>query len=199
MKVVLHTEWADDAAVSPPIRRRIDGFEDIKKRIAGGREEVLHLHAFTYAFLRKAKNVDLYVEADDRKIETWLTDLRKSLVALEAFEREGSELPESHTSLKPIYLALRRVFARPGARDERRAMVHLLMNGPCTDAGLAEGLGLSVNLAVRVRKALQPALKPKEGSDAYWISKTALPVVVFLVRETTGIDPLSALDDHVAA
>ena len=70
------------------------------------------------------------------------------------------------------------------------------MNGPCTDADLKEDLGLpSENLAIRVRKALQPGLTVADKGGPYEVSEAALPVVAFLVRETTGVDPLSSLVD----
>ena len=193
MRVVLHLEWSEELKATPPMKRRVDGFNDIKQHIAKARDGEIHLHAFTYAFLRKAKNIDLYVEADDKRVQQKLYCINRSVQALEALERDGAHLKAEHASLKPIYLALRRVVARAGARDERRALVHLLMNGPCTDADLAADLVLSENLAIRIRKALQPGLGDPDGQGHYGISDAALPVVVFLVRETTGIDPLSSL------
>ena len=197
MRIVLHLEWDDEVIANPPTKRRIAGFDAIKERIAKAQEEDIHLHAFTYAFLRKAKNVDLYADPDDTQIRQWLDDLRKSLAALEEFERDGVELTGPHSPLGPIYLELRRVFARASARDERRAMVHLLMNGPCSDADLAEDLSLSTNLAVRVRKALTPAIVPWGADNRYWISDAALPIVVFLVRESIGIDLLEGLENRI--
>ena len=196
MRVVLHLDWNDDVAASPRIKRRKDGFDAIKRRLAEPGSGDLHLHAFTYAFLRKAKNVDLYVDVDDTRIGERLRELRCCLKALEEFERDGVELTGRHSSLGPIYLDLRRVFARAGARDERRAMVHLLMNGPCSDADLVEDLALSLDLAARVRKALAPAIGPWGDGDRYCISDAALPVAMFLVRESIGINLLDSLDDR---
>lgn len=194
MRVVLHLDWDDAVKSTPPMLRRIAGFDAIKRQIAEERDDALHLHAFTYAFLRRAKNVDLYVEADDREIQDRLRALRSAMAALETFERDGTDLRGDYAPLKPLYLALRRVVARPSARDERRVLVHLVMNGPCSDADFAKDLGISENLAVRVRKALQPALTSEGDSNLHRISDEAMPVVLFVVRETTGVDPLAALD-----
>ena len=193
MRAVLHLDWNEKVRATGPIHRRIDGFEAIKQRIAEGSAEDLHLHAFSYAFLKGAKNVDFYLKADDGAIREQIGKLRQMMTGLEDFERDGLDLDGKDDSTKTIYLALRPVAARTNARDERRALVHLLMNGPCSNQELADVLGLSTNLATRVIKALRAGLDGPDSDDRYGISDEALGVVLFLVRETTGISPLDHL------
>jgi hypothetical protein len=193
VRVVLHLDWNEKVRATGPIHRRIDGFEAIKKRIAEGSKEDLHLHAFSYAFLKGAKNVDLYLEADDNAIRKRLADLRETMTALEGFERDGRDFCGKDDVVKKIYLALRPAAARANARDERLALVHLLMNGPASPDELAATLGLSTNLAIRVIKALDAGLEGPDADGRYGISDKALGVALFLVRETTGISPLDLL------
>ncbi len=195
MRAVLHLDWNERVRETGAIHRRIDGFEAIKQRIADRSEEDLHLHAFSYAFLKGAKNVDFYLEADDGAIRERISKLRQMMTALEDFERDGRDLSGKDDVTKKIYLALRPVAARANARDERRALVHFLMNGPCSPEELAGALDLSPNLAVRVIKALNASLDGPDADDRYGISDNALGVVLFLVRETTGISPLDHLSD----
>lgn len=193
MRVKLHLDWDRGLGEAPPLERRIEGFDALKKRLAAASDEPLDMHAFTYAFLRRAKNVDLFVEADDTEIRDRLAKLRRERDALEAFERDGDRPEGDAAGLVPAYLALRPVMVRAGARDERRALVHILMNGPCSDTDLASDLGISENLAIRIRKALRPVMG-ETGDGRHAIRPEALPVALFAVHERTGIDPLAALD-----
>ena len=81
---------------------------------------------------------------------------------------------------------------RPGARDECRALAHLLMSGPSTARELARELQLSENLAKRVARALSPLVELGEDGR-FSICEGLLPVALFAVRERMGIDPLSVL------
>jgi hypothetical protein len=193
MRAVLHLDWNDKVRSAGPILRRIEGYEAIKRRIAKGSEEDLHLHAFSYAFLQGAKNVDFYLEADDSAIRERIDDLAQVMIALEDLERDGRDLKGEDGVSKDIYLALRRVVGRASARDERRALVHFLMNGPASPEELTEALGLRSNLADRLIKALDAALEGPDADGRYGISDGALAIVLFLVRETTGISPLDHL------
>ena len=41
MRVVLHLDWSEEVRATPPMRRRIAGFDAIKRRVAEGSDEDL--------------------------------------------------------------------------------------------------------------------------------------------------------------
>jgi hypothetical protein len=171
------------------------GFQIIREGVAAGRDGDMALHAFIYAFLRRAKNIDLYVDtAYEPGVRDKLAGIRATMAALGAFERHGHPLPGRHAAAKAPYLALRRTFAQPGASDERRAAIHYLMNGPSSDRELAEDLVLPEGFAARARRALAGVIAGPDGEHRFGIADSALPIVLFLVRETAGINPLAMLD-----
>ena len=209
MKVILHLNWRQEGRRAPTTERRRDRYEAIKRRLAashGARKDgtsenasagsPLALHAFTYAFLGSAKNVDLFVDADATGVREQLLSLREALGALEAFEREGTQLPTELELLKAPYLRLRRVMLRPGARDERRVLKHVLMTGPATAGELVADLELpSSSGAMRALMALAPVVTghPDGAQERFGIDESLLPVALFAVRERMGIDPLAVL------
>lgn len=197
MDVILHMNWRQEERRDPDVERRRDRYEAIKQRLANSRQRSpLALHAFTYAFLGSAKNVDLFLDADDSRIREQLLSLCSALGALEAFEREGAALPKALESLKAPYLRLRRVMLRPSARDERRALTHLLMTGPATAGELVAALELpSPSGAERALMALAPVVvsRREASHEIFEIEDSLLPVALFAVRERMGIDPLAVL------
>lgn len=195
MRVKLHLDWSAVAVAATPLRRRDQSFQAIRDGVAASHDGDIPVHAFIYAFLRWAKNVDLYVDtAYEPGVRDRLAELRAGMAALEAFERHGHRLRGTHAAAKTPYLSLRRTFARPSARDERRVAVHYLMNGPSSDRELAEDLVLSEAFAARSRRALDSVIAGPDGNHRFGVADNALPIVLFLVRETTGINPLAMLD-----
>jgi hypothetical protein len=195
VRVKLHLDWSRVDNAASPLQRRDLGFQIIRERVAAGHDGDIPLHAFIYAFLRRAKNVDLYVGTDyEPGVRDRLDRLRAGIAALEAFERYGHRLQGAHAAVKDPYLALRRTFAEPSARDERRVAIHYLMNGPGSDRELAADLGLSETFAARSRRALADVITGPDDDHRFGVADSALPIVLFLARETTGINPLAMLD-----
>lgn len=203
MDVILKLSWDQDEPGDATANRRRDRYRAIRHSIVRrGREGPLSLHAFTYAFLGSAKNVDLFLDADDREIRGELERLSATLRALETFERDGTALPDELAHLREPYLRLRRVMLRPSARDERRALAHLLMNGPATAAQLVTSLEMpSPSGAVRAMLALAPVVvgRGQTEEERFEIDTELLPLALFAVRERMGIDPLAVLEAKVGS
>ena len=71
----------------------------------------------------------------------------KALTTLENFERTGN-LPEEMSELDAHqYLSMRRMIARPSARDEWRILARLLISGPSTASNLERELNISYAFA----------------------------------------------------
>lgn len=154
-------------------------------------------NALVYGFLVGAKNFDFVLpEADDKRSSSFRQELplwQSTIRNLEAFEREGEALAD--TDLRNSYLRLRPIMMRSSARDEQRCLCNLLMSGPSTTAELKNDLGLSNNLLSRVIAPFVSAgvVERMASSEKYVISQRALPLALFLVRESIGVDPLSTL------
>ncbi len=142
-------------------RRGAAGFGPIKKFIAalagGGNDQLINCHIdyFAYAFLAKAKNIDLSLPADPESLKdleaAYLRPWQGRIKRLARFEQLGKSLDEQE---KERYLALRPTALRKTARDEWRAMALLLMNGPSTIKEISEDLSLGYTLGPRVLKPL---------------------------------------------
>ena len=191
-------------------RRRIRGFDPINQFVgalaslpsspAFPQPLVCHIDAFAYAFLKGAENFDLLLPLDD----TANVDFRntraswiKTIKALENFERLGKALPAEASVTAEAYLAIRNIFARPSARDERRALATLLLSGPSTLEEITLDLGLNYTLGQRTLAGFESiAVVEKRSNSVFSIAESALPRVVFCLRETMGVDPLSALPNE---
>ena len=186
-------------------RRRAKGFQKLKQFVGAlvalpSRNQdglQCHIDVFAYAFLKSAKNFDLLIpeatRADSsfrRAYPSW----RKIITALEEFERMGEPLPQGMGIRKEDYLRIRRVITRKTARDERRALTTLLVSGPSTREELSADMGLNYPLAQRVLGAfVTTGVVELSDGNTYTIVETALPLVVFCLRETIGIDLLSSV------
>jgi hypothetical protein len=212
------TEAAPSAPGAPTVtacdrmfRRRSRGFRRIQAFLAAlnaivqrhpGLPSVrCEMDAFAYAFLRGAKNIDFFLPeqrdvdgGDPDLLRNHITEHRRQIRALERFERRGSRsgLTDSESA---SYRELRRIVARPSARDERRALAVLLVSGPSTIVQISEDLGLSYTLGSRILPTMEGigVLHCRDGQ--YVIRTDALPRSVFLLRETLGIDLLEVLDE----
>lgn len=195
-------------------RRRQSGFSAIKKLVTTLIlcENELQQHnismrcgcnALVYAFLTGAKNFDFIIpESDDRTASTFRKILpvwKSTIQQLESFEREGKSL--SDAELKETYLQIRPIMIRSSARDEHRVLTTLLMSGPSTLEDISRDLRLPYTLSERVAAPFISAgiVDKSTATDCtsirYGITRQFIPLVLFLARETLGVDPLSVLEN----
>ncbi len=219
--LIEHLEKSDSKqitiqATEQLFRRNVNGFGDIKKFIASlisivtKDENIGEIYCltdvFSYAFLKGAKNFDFQLPEiknnfpDDIDRSNLYRDyeekwMEKIIPALEKFERLGDKFPEGYNIKKEEYLELRDILSRVSARDERRSLATLLVNGPSTMEEISNDLNLNYNLGSRILGIF----KGKNinvvaiQNDKYVISKDKLPLVVFFLREIMGLDFLSSL------
>jgi hypothetical protein len=159
---------------------------------------ICRIDGFAYAFLKGAKNFDLFLPPADtlnasfhEALSNWDTEIH----ALERFERWGKALPMSASVSAEAYLALRSIVTRTSARDERRVLATLLVSGPSSLQEVSADLRLNYTLGERTLAVFEPApLQAIERrGDRFAIRSPVLPLVLFCLRETMGIDLLSAL------
>jgi len=157
---------------------------------------------FAYAFLKHAKNYDLFMQPELESLNTLeetIKDWQRAVQALEDFERLGLDLASQYCRLEEIYLRLRNVISRLSARDEQRTLAVLLVCGPLTRDEISSDLGLNYSLNQRILAALQATgvmdSRLDGGDTRYLISETALPVALFVVREIIGLDLLTMTAD----
>ena len=153
-----------------------------------------HIDVFVYAFLSGAKNFDFFLQCDTSRsgpFHNAARDIARTLHALEEFERRGEPLPGGLPVSREQYLALRRIVSRPSARDERRALATLLISGPSTMDDVGQDLGLHYTLSLRTLDVFREhGVVEKRDDGVFAITKPALAMVVFVLRETMGIDLL---------
>ncbi|MCJ8267769.1 MAG: hypothetical protein MJK04_00020, partial [Psychrosphaera sp.] len=190
-------------------RRRAGGFSQINAFIAGllNKDTPFDGHCeinlFAYAFLKHAKNYDFFTRFEQQNltdIQQVIDDLTVKVGLLEDFERLGTALLGEISKLKDPYLKLRAIAARPAARDEQRTLACLLITGPSTAKDIKLDLDLNFSLDQRVMSALVATgtvveLKNCDNELVYSLNTKTLPVVVFLVRETVGLDVIDLLDN----
>ncbi|MEL6815736.1 MAG: hypothetical protein AAFN68_12310 [Pseudomonadota bacterium] len=159
---------------------------------------------FAYAFLAGAKNFDLLLPLTGNNIviAQIQADCASALQALEDFERTGTLPPNLDELDTQQYLSIRRVISRPSARDELRTLATLLISGPSTALDLVRELGLNESLAQRILGLFESiGIFTRWGEEPgnhsaepiFVIEKVAIPLVVFCLRETLGLDLLSNL------
>jgi hypothetical protein len=190
------------------LRRRKHGFSTINQFTAAVLNIIDKLEAFkgcridifAFVFLKYAKNYDLFMvpPADNmRSMQKVVRGWQSAVQALEDFERLGKELKPPYSGLKDVYLKLRAVVSRPSARDEQRTLAVLLTSGPSTLEEISLDLGLNYSLNRRIMTALAAtgAIEVREGEQEprYTVKESALPVVLFLTRETIGLDFLTMI------
>ncbi len=199
-------------------RRKVKGFDDIKKFVASlmsivTKEDIGDVYClmdvFSYAFLKGAKNFDFQLpEIKDSVPEGIVrSDLfreyeekwrEKILPVLEDFERIGKPFPNGFSEQfkidKEDYLGLRAILSRGSARDERRSLATLLVSGPSTMKEISEDLGLNYTLGNRILGIfVDIGIVKIQDNDKYIISFDKLPLVVFFLREIMGLDFLRSL------
>jgi hypothetical protein len=185
-------------------RRRTDGFGKLKKFIG----ELLHLpaqensmniivceiDAFAYAFLKGAKNFDFLLplaKEPNPEFDAYCRTIHETIDQLKGFERRGRPIS---SEMKGKYMALRSIVMRKSARDECRSLATLLISGPSTLDDIKYDLGLNYSLSQRTLAVFENCgVVERRNNGTFCIQKTALPVVVFSLREAMGIDLLAAL------
>ncbi len=192
--VALVIDWSAPGS-GTALRRNTTGFSAIKERVAKTHDDnPLEINAFLYAFLASAKNLDLFLRANDASIKGELKQISAKMAALELLEREGIE-PHDNLLLS-TYKRSRPIAARPNLRDEQRTLATLLFSGPSTPEQIKEDLGIEVNLAERVLRALAPLVE-QTGEDpnlyALRSDANALAVTLYLLQYTLGINPMRVL------
>ena len=182
-------------------RKSTKGFQPIKQFVGAlislevKKSLNCHIDVFAYCFLKQAKNFDLLLPFDRKQNEEFWQKYQKwseIIIKLEKFERLGQNCPEK---LAKQYLALRKVVSRPSVRDEIKTLATLLVSGPSTLEQVSEDLGLRYTLGQRTISVFEniSVVKIRAGG-IYVIATEALPVVVFCLRETCGLDWLGNLD-----
>jgi hypothetical protein len=187
-------------------RRRTGHFSAIKKFVTASEKAIeatlrpifYEIDAFSYAFLKGAKNLDAILRESSQttssfrqNLPQWLNEIK----SLEEFEREGIMPKAPHLAEK--YLELRRVLAPASARDERRTLTTLLVSGPSTSEEISFDLGMAYGLSDRLLPMLEQIQVVKgrneQGAYRYALTMEALPCVLFCLRETMGIDLIEVL------
>ena len=182
-------------------RRRTKHFQKIKKFVSnlfelscsdqGPFDIKCKINLFAYAFLKGAKNFDLFlpVSEDNNGFKDKLRLWENQLADLENFERQGIPFPSDSPLRSEQYLALRRIIARPSATDERRTLATLLVSGPSSIEEISIDLELNYTLGQRTVGVFHDqAILERDSKGIYVITEDALPLVVFVLRETIGLD-----------
>ena len=185
-------------------RKSTPGFQPIKRFIATLlsletqplKQSIVecHIDAFAYGFLKGAKNFDLLMpyhpKPDDllhQKYQDWSTQIAQ----LETYERTGQPIDPA---LADQYKALRPILARPSNRDELRTLASLLISGPSSLEMIKNDLGLNFDLGQRTLSVFEPCgVVERRDNGLYAINTSALPLVIFGLREVLGLDLLSSL------
>ncbi len=181
-------------------RKSVKGSQPIKKLVGAlttltvNRSLTCYIDVFAYSFLRGAKNFDLLLPLDKKQDEEFITTYQKwssQIRDLENFERFGESIKEE---LKEQYLALRKIASRASVRDEIRTLASLLISGTSTLEEVSEDMGLNYILGQTTVDIFENIAIVTRSESKYAIAKEAIPVVIFCLRETIGLDLLSNLD-----
>jgi|GEM_PF-1882798 len=192
-------------------RRRTGGFKPVRQLIGSlaalpaeddhADTLVCEIDAFAYGFLKGAKNLDLVLPCSKELNDGFRAvrdDWSRTSKALTEFERTGERLPQSCAVSADQYLALRRIIVRPSARDERRMLATLLVSGPSAQVELSTDLGISNDLSQRTLAPLIAiGVVELRADDRYAIVSSTLPLALFGLRETMGLELLGDLPGGV--
>lgn len=166
---------------------------------------------FAYIFLAGTHNIDRLLpiaKTNDIELAHIQNGCTEALSTLEDFERTGT-LPAEMSELDAQqYLSIRRIIARPSARDEWRVLARLLISGPSTASNLARELSLDYifaqqtlhlfeSIGIFSRWGKEPSQDTEES--IFVIDKVAIPLVLFCLKGTLGIDLLGNLSTLLEA
>jgi len=176
-----------------PIRDLVTALLDVEGDIR------CRIDAFAYAFLRGAKNYDSFMNVDGESLKALRSRVlgwRQTLDALTDLERLGKEPTGTSTHwqrTKNCYLALRAIVGPDSARDERRALVVLLVTGPAGSDEIRDDLRLNYSLSRRV-KALADGL-----GDLRALDRELLMRLFLSYRDLSAWDEMTQLYDAFPA
>ena len=183
-------------------RKSTTGFKPIKKfvgaltSIQNNNSLSCYIDVFVYSFLKGAKNFDLLLQFDKKHNKEFVDTYKQwsdEISSLGNFERSGKQ--NISDKQKKQYLELRKIVARLSARDEIRTLATLLVSGPSTLEEVSIDLGLNYTLGQRTVGVFKNIdVVEKRDKEKYAIATEALPIVIFCLRETIGLDLLSNLD-----
>ena len=184
------------------LRKSTKGFKPIKQfvgvltTLTNNKEFICYIDVFAYSFLKGAKNFDLLLLFEKKHNQEFIHTYNhwsEIFGNLEKFERFGQK--NISDEQKKQYLALREIVSRPSVRDEIRTLATLLISGPSTLEQVTEDLGLNYTLGQRTVGVFENiGVVKQRRKRIYAIEKEALPVVIFCLRETIGLDLLNNLD-----
>lgn len=188
--------------------RHIYGFGEIKQFTGDlcsllssnqlDKSPLCYLNAFTFAFLASAKNYDLFMDiVNQQEVKEKVENLHADIKNLTEFERIAKPLPEESSTLKDPYLSLRQILARPSARDEQRILSLLLLSGATAFEQLEAALDGNTSLTQRILALFKANHLILENQSKYSLNENDLAVVLFCLRETQGLDPISMLENLV--
>ncbi len=188
-------------------RRNTKGFQPIKRFFSNlitlentsATEVHCYIDAFTFAFLKGAKNFDLFLNYNPKNNVQFTQTYQNWLKAIEAYEKlERSGIPLTDSQTQDHYLKFRKILLRPSARDELRALACLLLNGPSTMQQVSNDLGLNYSLSQRTVSIFEPCnIVENRGNDEYAIVPDSLPMAIFGLREVLGINYLELLEEYI--
>lgn len=166
---------------------------------------------FAYTFLAETRHFErllpLMQHSGTPLVQT-LNDCQLAMQSLETFERTGT-LPARMDELDAQrYLALRRAVMQPVAHDELKVLSALAISGPSKTDNLARELMLDKKKTYQILEQFKSigivsSRQGRPGQHAaettFSISKVSIPLVMFVLKETLGLDLMSDLLDLVGA
>ena len=166
---------------------------------------------FAYTFLSGLNNFDLLLPLSQHtnvELAQVKSGCEEALSTLENFERSGT-LPKRMSELDAQqYLAVRRIIVRPTAHTERKALATLLISGPSTASNLERELNIPNHAAQQTLFLFESiGLLTRWGEEpgyvgnepVFVIDKVAIPLVLFCLKETLGLDLLGNLSSLLDA
>ena len=184
-----------------PIRRFVSELANLPVPEGCPQPLICEIDVFAFAFLAGDKNFDLLLPRDNEAAIAFAqvqANYAAVLQSLENFERLGIPPNDAVFDVQQ-YLEIRQVVERPSARDELRALTILLLSGPSTLSQISTELGLNYTLGQRSLAVfestgiLKRSTEEANTQDIFVIETAAIPLVVFFLRETIGLDLLSNL------
>ena len=188
-----------------PIEQFLGALSYLPTRPSGPSPLICEIDLFAYTFLVGTHKLDRLIpitKTNDIELAQIQTSCAKALATLEDFEHTGN-LPDNMSELDAHqYLSMRRIIARPTARDEWRILARLLISGPSTASNLERELNLSYAFAYQTLRLFESVSiftrygeKPESPSEEaiFVIDKVAIPLVLFCLKQTIGLDLLGNL------
>ena len=192
-----------------PIYQIVSALSALPTVPSGPHPLLCEIDLFAYTFLAGTRKLDRLLpiaHSTDIELAQVQASCAEAIQTLEDFEHTGSLPPQMSELDSQQYLAIRRIVARPGARDEWRVLARLLISGPSTVSNLERELELPHQLIQQILTLFESigiftfwGEEPgsQEAETVYVINKVALPLVLFCLKATMGLDLLSNLSTLV--